>query len=422
MAKLNVVIGQSGGPTTVINNSVRGVVEELMKSDRIGEIYGAKQGILGVLQEELISLSAQDPRQIALLQQTPSAGAIGSCRYKLKSDQTEDFERVVEVFKAHNVGYFFYAGGNDSMDTADKINKLAAERGLDLVTIGIAKTIDNDVGGGLKEDGTFDIIDHTPGYGSVARYWALKIQQANEENKASYTSDPVLVIQMMGRKIGFIPATARLADPERRMPLLICLRESGLSLESLRDKVNEMLKSEGRCILALSEGFEVGDVGALRDAFGHQQFSTGTPVAEIVTKFLNERGIAAKGAARFNVAGTDQRHDILYVSKVDLEEAYQVGVHAARLALAGESGFMSTILRKPGKEYAVFYDKVPLSVVANSEREFPKEWIVGQTDVSDAFVDYASPFVGELLEMTQLDLSLLAEKKLPPYVPQAFRK
>ena len=422
MSKVNVVIGQSGGPTTVINNSVRGVADELMRSGQVGEIYGAKQGILGVLQEELISLSSQDPHQIALLRQTPSAGAIGSCRYKLKADQAEDFERVVGVFKAHNVGYFFYAGGNDSMDTADKISKLAAEKGLDLVAIGLAKTIDNDVGGSLKDDGTCDVIDHTPGYGSVARYWALKIQQANEENKASHTSDPVLVIQMMGRKIGFIPAAARLADPERKMPLLVCLRESGLSLEGLREKANELLKAEGRCVIAVSEGFDVGDVGALKDSFGHQQFSTGTPVAEIIAKYLNDTGIETKGAARFNVHCTDQRHDILYASQVDLEEAYQVGANAGRLALAGEGGYMSTIVRKPGKDYEVSYDKVPLSTVANSERSFPKQWIANSTDVSDAFIHYASPFVGDLLEMTNLDLSKVAERKLPSYVPQGYRK
>lgn len=422
MSKPNVVIGQSGGPTSVINNSVRGVVDELMRSGRVGEIYGAKQGILGVLQEELISLSGQDPRQIALLAQTPSAGAIGSCRYKLKAAQTEDFERVIDVFKAHNIGYFFYAGGNDSMDTADKISQLSAEKGLDLIAIGIAKTIDNDVGGGLQEDGTFAVIDHTPGYGSVARCWALKVQQANEENKASCTSDPVLVMQAMGRKIGFIPAAARLADPKREMPLLICMRESGLSLEQLADRVKEQLQAAGRCVIVISEGFDVGDVGALQDSFGHQQFSTGTPVAEIVTKFLNDRKVAARGAARFNVSGTDQRHDILYASQVDLKEAYQVGVNAAQLALKGEGGNMSTILRRPGKAYEVAYDKVPLSVVANSERHFPKEWIVNDADVSDAFLDYAAPFVGDLLEMTQLDPAKLAEKKLGEYAPQAYRK
>ncbi len=153
---------------------------------------------------------------------TPAAGSIGTCRYKLKAKQAEDFERVIDVFKAHEVGYFFYIGGNDSMDTANKVAKLAHERGLDLVGVGVPKTIDNDVG-----DSEFKLIDHTPGYGSVARYWAYYVQNANEENMGSSPADPVLVMQAMGRKIGFIPAAARLADPNREMPLQIYMRESG---------------------------------------------------------------------------------------------------------------------------------------------------------------------------------------------------
>jgi len=243
----NIVIAQSGGPTSVINNSLKGVINELNRSKKIDKIYGAKMGILGVLKEELIDISAQEARQIALLAETPSAGTIGSCRYKIKSD--EDLARIVEVFKKHEVGYFFYCGGGDSMDTANKVSKLAQKENLELICTGIPKTIDNDVGGPLQADGTFAVCDHDPGYGSVARNLAINILEANEENKASYTSDPVLVIGVMGRKIGFIPAAARLADPERKMPLLIILPEA-LSkddylgnLEFITEQVNKIRRS-----------------------------------------------------------------------------------------------------------------------------------------------------------------------------------
>ena len=222
----NVAVAQSGGPTPVINSTLRGIVE-MCKSmpDRFGTVYAGLHGIEGVLQELLIDMSAQPDEEIALLSITPAAGSIGTCRYKLKEHQAEDFERVIEVLKAHQVGFFFYIGGNDSMDTAHKIALLARERGLDLVAIGGPKTIDNDVG-----DSKFQLIDHTPGYGSVARYWALNVQNANEENKGSCPADPVLVMQAMGRKIGFIPAAARLADPNREMPLQIYLGEFWLDL------------------------------------------------------------------------------------------------------------------------------------------------------------------------------------------------
>ena len=206
----NLVVAQSGGPTPVINSSLRGIIEAARQLNAIGTVYGARHGIEGVLKEELLDLSAQRAEEVALLRFTPAAGSIGTCRYKLRPNQTEDFERTIEVLRAHSVGYLLYIGGNDSMDTANKIAQLAHQRGLDLVAVGVPKTIDNDVG-----DSEFRLIDHTPGYGSVARYWMHKIQTANEENAGSSPADPVLVMQAMGRKIGFIPAAARLADPAR---------------------------------------------------------------------------------------------------------------------------------------------------------------------------------------------------------------
>jgi 6-phosphofructokinase len=424
----NVVVAQSGGPTPVINNSLRAVVETCRaRPDVFGTVYAGWHGIEGVLQEELLDLSAQPTEEICLLRTTPAAGSVGTCRYKLKAAQQEDFERVVEVFKAHNIGYFFYIGGNDSMDTAHKVAKLAHERGLDLVATGVPKTIDNDVG-----DSEFKLIDHTPGYGSVARYWALTVQNANQENAGSCPSDPVLVMQAMGRKIGFIPAAARLADPDREMPLLIVMKESGLSLEELADWVNDLLKARGRAMVVISEGFPVGDIGERKDAFGHVQFSSSQmTVQQWVVNYLNEVGLQGRGVARGNVPGTDQRHSMIHASTVDLEEAYKVGRKAVQVALEEGSGYMATILREPGPLYNVRYERVPLEFVANSERAFPQAWIApNRVDVTDDFVRYAQPLIGD--EWPSIPLvdgrqrfarfkPIFAERRLSEYVPQAHR-
>ncbi|MDR1963966.1 MAG: diphosphate--fructose-6-phosphate 1-phosphotransferase [Planctomycetaceae bacterium] len=425
--KRNVIIAQSGGPTCVINSSLRGVIDAAREFESIGTVYGACHGIEGVLKEELLDLSAQPEDEIALLRYTPVAGSIGTCRYKLKPHQQQDFERVIEVMKTHNVGYFLYNGGNDSMDTANKIAQLAKQHGLDLTAVGVPKTIDNDVG-----DGEFKLIDHTPGYGSTAKYWLHTVQYANEENKGSCPADPVLVLQAMGRKIGFIPAAARLADPKRELPLLIYLAESPCSLEELTEQVNAVVKQAGRCIVVISEGFHVGDVGAVKDSFGHTSFSASQmTVAQIVVNYLNQKGLPAKGSARGNVPGTDQRHSMAYASPVDLDEAYRLGQKAMELAATQQGGFMSTILRDPGFIYNVRYDQVPLELVANSERTFPASWILpGGCDVSDEFVRYAKPLVGEDMlslpmiggrqRITQFE-PIFAEKKLAPYVPEADR-
>jgi 6-phosphofructokinase len=429
----NVVVAQSGGPTPVINASLRGVVDGCRAYPaRFGRIYAGYHGIEGVLKEDLLDLSAQAQEEIDLLSTTPAAGAIGTCRYKLRAGQQEDFERIVEVFKAHGIGYFFYNGGNDSMDTAHKVAQLAAERGLELVAVGVPKTIDNDVGGGLGEDGTFSLIDHTPGYGSVARYWALTVQNAEQENAGSSPADPVLVMQAMGRKIGFIPAAARLADPGREMPLLIALAEAGLTLSDLGDAVNDVVRRRGRCLLVISEGFPVGDLGERQDAFGHTVFSaSGSTVERAVVNYLNDVGLPAKGSARGNMAGTDQRHNMIYASTVDLQEAYRVGQKAVQIAVEEGPGYMATLLRDPGLIYSVRYDKVPLELVANSERHFPDTWFdASRLDVTDHFLRYARPLIGEAWPAVPLVggrqrfarlAPIFAEKVLGPYAPEADR-
>ncbi len=421
------VVAQSGGPSPVINNSLRGIIEQARDLAEIGTVYGARHGIEGVLKEELLDLSSQSAEEVSLLRYTPAAGSIGTCRYKLRPQQSEDFDRVLAVFKAHDVGTFLYIGGNDSMETAHKVAALARERGLDIVGVGVPKTIDNDVG-----DSEFKLIDHTPGYGSVAKYWMHAIQTANEENAGSSPADPVLVLQAMGRKIGYIPAAARLADPHREMPLQIYLAESPCTLEQMADQVNDQLRKTGRVIVVVSEGFDVGSLGEVRDSFGHTMFSSSQlTVAQAVVNYLNKVGLAAKGAARGNVPGTDQRHAMALASTVDLEEAYNSGQLAAVLAATGEGGYMSTILRNPGPIYDVRYDKVPLEKVAASERSFPAQWIsTSGYDVTDEFIRYAKPLVGEdMLTMPLVDgrfrmtrfQPLYATQKLPQYVPQADR-
>jgi 6-phosphofructokinase len=428
MRNRNVVVAQSGGPSPVINSSLRGVIDTVKAMPEVfGTLYAANHGIEGVLMEELLDLSAQDPQEVALLSTTPAAGAIGTCRYKLQQKYAEDFERVIQVLAAHRVGYFLYNGGNDSMDTASKIATLAAQRGLDLVAVGIPKTIDNDVG-----DSEFKLIDHTPGYGSVARYWAYMVQGADEENRGAYPSDPVLVMQAMGRRIGYIPAAARLGDPGREMPLLILLAEANPTMEQVADQVNDLLRAHKRALVVASEGLKLADIGERKDAFGHTMFAASqVTVAQQLVNALNERGLPVQGATRGQVPGTHQRHDMASASTVDIAEAYAVGQKAALLAAQGESGYMATILREPGPLYAVRYDKVPLDVVANSERAFPQAWItVDRTDVTDDFVAYARPLIGEdwvsvpLIDGRQRFARLkpvFAAQVLQGYVPQAYR-
>jgi 6-phosphofructokinase len=425
----NVIVAQSGGPSPVINSSLRGVVETCkMFPETFGTVYAGWHGIEGVLKEELLDLSAQDDEEISLLRYTPAAGAIGTCRYKLKDGQDEDFTRVIDVMKAHDIGYFFYNGGNDSMDTAHKVSVMAHEKGLDLVAVGVPKTIDNDVG-----DSEFKLIDHTPGYGSVARYWMGIVQNANQENAGACPSDPVLVLQAMGRKIGFIPAAARLADPDRETPLQIYMAESGVTAEEMCDNINDQLKQDGRCVVVVSEGFDVGELGEEKDSFGHTEFGASRlTVAQQVVNMLNAKGLPVPGKARGQVPGTDQRDTCAYASIVDLDEAYRVGQKAALIANDGENGWMSTILREPGRIYNVRYDKVPLKDVANSERMFPQQWLApNKIDVTDEFLDYVRPLIGEDWPSVPLVNGrqrftrfkpVFADKKLPEYVLQGLRK
>lgn len=426
--KRNALVAQSGGPSPVINASLQGVIDACFSyPDHIGKVYASWHGIEGVLLEELIDITVQSRSEIEKLKHTPAAGAIGTCRYKLKKGQAEDYERIIEVMKAHDIGYFFYIGGNDSMDTASKVSKLAQEKGLDIVVTGVPKTIDNDVG-----DSEFKIIDHTPGYGSAARYWAYLMQNVNEENKGMCVSEPVAVLQAMGRKSGFITAASRLADPEREMPLQLYMAESHHNLETLAENVNRQLKKMGRCIVVVNEGFDVGSIGEAHDGFGHIEYGASqTTAAQVVTNYLNKVGLKARGQATSQVPGVLQRSVSIHASKVDIQEAYLVGMKAVEIGVKEGTGWMATILRASGSKYKAIFDKVALDIVANSVRFIPQSWITKDgIDVTDDFIDYAMPLIGDgwpdipiengLQRFARLDIKFI-DKKLPEYTPQRFR-
>lgn len=427
--RCNAIVAQSGGPSPAINSSLQGVIQACQDyPQHINEIYAGWHGIEGILTEELIDVGAQAGREIELLRKTPAAGVIGTCRYKLKEDQGDDFQRIIDVFRAHDVGYFFYIGGNDSMDTANKVAALAASEGYELVAVGVPKTIDNDLG---DEERT--IIDHTPGYGSCARYWAYLTQNVNQENRGMSVSEPVAVLQAMGRTSGFIPAAARLADPNREMPLQIYLAETDHTLESMADHVNDELKRRGRCIVVASEGFNVGSLGERHDGFGHIEYGASrSTVAQEIVNYLNDHGLSARGQATGQLPGVLQRGTSLGASRVDIEEAYQVGRKAVEIGINEGGGFMATILRHPGTEYTAYVDKVPLDVVANSVRHLPKAWITEDgLDVTDAFVEYARPLIGDgppdleieggLQRFARFEMTMAA-KRLPTYIPMRHRE
>jgi len=425
--KKNALVAQSGGPSPVINASLQGVIEACFDyPDHIDRVYAGWHGIEGVLLEELIDMGKQPAGEIGRLRRTPAAGAVGTCRYKLGAHQLQDFNRILDVIRAHDIGYFFYIGGNDSMDTADKVSRLAKEQGMELVVTGVPKTIDNDLG-----DDKFTIIDHTPGYGSAARYWAHTIQNVNEENRGMCGSEAVSVLQAMGRKSGYITAAARLADPYREMPLQLYMAESGHNLETLAENVNRELLRSGRCIVVINEGFDVGNLGEARDAFGHIEYGASrTSASQVVVNYLNDHGIKARGQVTGQLPGVLQRSTSIHASPVDLDEAYEVGRKAVQIAMEVGTGWMATILRAPGKEYRAVYDKVKLVVVANSERFLPKQWIAENgIDVTDEFVEYARPLIqggwpdieleNGLQRFARLDIRFI-DKKLPQYVPQNF--
>ncbi len=386
--KANAIVAQSGGPTAVINSSACGVIQTAIKSDRIGRVIGATNGILGVLKEDLFDISAEKPEAIEALKRTPAA-AVGSCRYKLKSldESRADYERIVEVFKAHDIHYFFYCGGNDSMDTAGKVNKLAADTGYELVCIGVPKTIDNDLA----------CTDHCPGYGSVAKYVATCAMSAGKDTEALYTTDTCTILEVMGRNAGWIAAATGLARrvPEDS-PHLIYMPEAAFSFEKLVADVKEVYAEFGRVFIVAGEGLKdadgnyvTADSGAFgKDSFGHAQLGG---VAEML-KAVIEKEVGIK--ARFNKLGTNQRCAMHFASLTDVNEAYMCGQAAVENALNGVNGKMVTLVRASGAAYKCTTGLADLSDVANGEKKVPAEYINDTGNgVTAAMLDYVRPLV-----------------------------
>ncbi len=386
--KINAIVAQSGGPTTVINSSACGVIQESLKSDKIDTIFGATNGVLGVLQEELFDMSSEKAEDIENLRKTPAA-AIGSCRYKLKAldENRADYERILDVFKAHDIHYFFYIGGNDSMDTADKLNKLASETGYELTSMGVPKTIDNDLA----------FTDHCPGYGSVAKYVATCAMEAGKDTEALYTTDTCTILEVMGRNAGWIAAASGLAQRSGEdSPHLIYMPEVEFTFDKLVNDVKEVLKNYKRVFIVAGEGLKdkdgnyvTADSGTFsKDSFGHVQLGG---VAEML-KAVIEKEVGIK--TRFNKLGTNQRSAMHLASLTDINEAYMAGATAVRKALEGENGKMVTLVREESADYKCTTGLARLSDVANGEKKVPRDFInEAGNHITDKMRDYVRPLV-----------------------------
>ncbi|HVU25362.1 MAG TPA: 6-phosphofructokinase [Opitutus sp.] len=386
MAELvgNVLVGQSGGPTAVINASVAGIIAEALNHECIEEIYGALNGVLGILQEDLIDLAAESQQQIRALRHTPGA-ALGTCRYKLK--KPSDFERVLEVFKAHNIRYFFYIGGNDSQDTADKISKLAQEQGYELRVIGVPKTVDNDL----------PITDHTPGYGSVIKYISTSVRELACDNEAMGQGDLVSIVEVMGRSAGWIAAGAALAkrrDHPHDPPHLIYLPEIAFDQNKCLEDIKRILKREKYCMIVVGEGLIDADgnyvsASTATDSFGHAQLGgAGEFLKELVD--ANLPGVKARVAK----PGIIQRAAAHAGSKADSDEAYLAGQAAVLAAVRGETDKMVTLVRGDGDHYTCETGLAPLSEIANGVKKLPREWINDDgTSMNFQFLRYAQPLI-----------------------------
>ncbi len=385
----NVLVGQSGGPTSVINASVAGIVAEALNHECIEEVYGALNGVLGILQEDLIDLASESQQQIRALRFTPGA-ALGTCRYKLKKQS--DFDRVLEVFKAHNIRYFFYIGGNDSQDTADKISKLAQAQGYELRVIGVPKTIDNDL----------VTTDHTPGYGSVIKYICTTVRELACDNAAMGQNDLVQIVEVMGRSAGWIAAGASLAkrrDQPHDPPHIILLPEIAFNQEKFVADVKRVLAREKYCLVVAGEGLVDGDgnyvtADASTDAFGHARLGG---VGEFLREVIDTQLPGTK--ARVVSLGNAQRAAATGASKTDSDEAYLAGQAAVKAAIDGETDKMVTLVRGDTDQYSVETGLAPLSEIANGVKKLPREWINEDgVSMNFQFMRYAQPLIqGEVV-------------------------
>ncbi len=416
--KKNILYAQSGGVTPVINATACGVIETAARhSDRLGKVLAGKDGIIGVLREELIDTSREAKSAIAALRHTPG-GAFGSCRYKLRSieESKREYERLIEVLRAHNVGYFFYNGGGDSADTAYKVSQMAKKMDFGVQCIGVPKTIDNDL----------PVTDTCPGFGSVGKYVAVSILEASldVESMAS-SSTKVFILEVMGRHAGWIAAAAGLAAREAGdPPHVILFPEVPFRQRDFLKKVRHAVENYGYCSIVVSEGVRnargqfLAEAGT-RDAFGHAQLGGVAPVVAALVK--------EKLGYKYHWAVSDylQRSARHIASRTDVEQAYAVGEAAVELALQGKSGVMPVIKRLSSKPYRWEIGETSLGRVANREKKMPKNYISSDGfGITPAARRYLAPLIqGEdyppydargLPQYVRMK-KVLCKKKLPPF-------
>jgi len=416
--KKNILYAQSGGVTPVINATACGVIETAARhSDRLGKVLAGKDGIIGVLREELIDTSREAKSAIAALRHTPG-GAFGSCRYKLRSieESKREYERLIEVLRAHNVGYFFYNGGGDSADTAYKVSQMAKKMDFGVQCIGVPKTIDNDL----------PVTDTCPGFGSVGKYVAVSILEASldVESMAS-SSTKVFILEVMGRHAGWIAAAAGLAAREAGdPPHVILFPEVPFRQRDFLKKVRHAVENYGYCSIVVSEGVRnargqfLAEAGT-RDAFGHAQLGGVAPVVAALVK--------EKLGYKYHWAVSDylQRSARHIASRTDVEQAYAVGEAAVELALQGKSGVMPVIKRLSSKPYRWEIGETSLGRVANREKKMPKNYIssdgFGITPAARRYLaplihgeDYP-PYDAQGLPQYVRMKKVLCKKKLPPF-------
>lgn len=375
---MNILVAHGGGPTPVINSSLQGLLEAARASGKVKKVYAARFGAEGILKKDLLDLTDLPDSEIKKLATTP-ASAIGSCRRKLGE---EDLPAVLDCLRAFDIHAFFYNGGNDSMDTCNKIHALAVKEGLDLRVIGIPKTIDNDLA----------VTDHCPGFGSAARYAAITASELAQDAMALPIH--VVVMEVMGRNAGWLTAASAMATRLSGCEQLTYLPECCINPDKLLADVEQAYAKGKGLLVTISEGARgkdgkvLADTGIL-DGFGHS-IPGGT--AQYVTNLImSQTGIKA----RYEKPGLIGRTCMGYVSEIDRQEAYGVGKHALEAAISGESGSMVAIQAHRGVAYASKLFLTPLNSVANVEKLFPEEWIVGGNAISDAFFDYALPIMGD---------------------------
>ena len=395
------IFGQSGGPTSVINASAYGVIKTALEAEEITKVYGASHGIVGVLNDELFVMDEEDPEELRYLLHTPSS-ELGSCRYKIKDPEVDDtdYKRILEIFKKYNVRYFFYNGGNDSMDTCNKISRYMKSVGYECRVMGVPKTIDNDLFG----------TDHCPGFASAAKYIATSCMEINKDARV-YDNKMVVIVEIMGRHAGWLAASAALATAYGSGPDLIYLPECDFDMDRFLADVDELYKKNGKVFVAVSEGIHYADGSfvseaktSATDGFGHAQLGgLAAMLAEIVK---NHTGAKVRGIELSLL----QRCGAHLASATDVEEACMAGQVAVEKAIAGETGYMVAFERQmENGKYTCAYRLLPLESVANYEKKVPMEWINEQHNgLKDEFISYVLPLI-------QGEANVPKEDSLPRY-------